>query len=449
MSISAFRTSYPPRLHSLDVAHDSDLLAPSRRRFLLGIPALAGSLALAPRGVSAQSLPGDGWSATWGCAPAGPALPGTYYDYNFSGQTIRMIVRASIGGNRVRVRLSNEMGSAPLAIGAAQVGIRSNAQAVVTGTNHPLTFGGRSTVSIQAGAYVVSDPVFLQVFPFADLAISLYFPAGAAARASTLHRDSWQTTYSTSGNAAASTTFTSTRSFNSWPFLTEVDVDAGAPCIVAIGDSLTDGQGSTLNANRRWPDYLARRLPAELGTAGRVGVVNRGIAGNRLLLDDPNALLAGRDVLERFDRDVLATPGVRAVIVAIGINDIVYASGTALSRMRDGLVAGYRQLIARARARGVQILGATLPPMEGFVYYTPARETVRQQVNSWMRTANEFDALVDWDRVLRDPANQNRLNPLYNRTPSGAVGDFLHPNDAGYQALAAAVPLTRLASART
>lgn len=444
MSISAFRTSYPPHLHSHDVAHDSDLLAPGRRRFLLGVPALAGSLALAPYDVSAQSLPG--WCATWGSAPAGPAPAGSYYDYNFSGQTIRLIVRASIGGNRVRVRLSNQMGSAPQAIGAAQVGIRSSGQAVVAGSNHPLTVGGRSTFTIQPGAYALSDPVFLQVATFSDLAISLYFPTSAPARASTLHRDSWQTTYSTSGNAAASTTFTSTRNYVSWPFLTEVDVDTSAPCIVAIGDSLTDGQGSTMNQNRRWPDYLARRLPAELGTAGRIGVVNRGIAGNRLLLDDPNALLAGRDVLERFDRDVLATPGVRAVIVAIGINDIVYASGTALSRMRDGLIAGYRQLITRARARGVRILGATLPPMEGFVYYTAARETVRLQVNSWMRSANEFDALVDWDRVLRDPANQNRLNPLYNRTPAGTQGDWLHPNDAGYQALAAAVPLARLAS---
>lgn len=440
MSIPAFRTSYP----SLSVPHPDDAArrgaasVQSRRRFLLGLPALAGALALAPDAEAAQAWRADGWCATWGCAPAGP--PPAASTMSFGGQTLRMIVRTSIGGNRVRVRLSNEMGSAPLLIGAAQVGLRSGGQAVVAGSNHPLSFGGRTAVTIQPGSPALSDPVFFQVAPFSDLAISLYLPGSAMA--TTIHRDAWQTNYvSTSGNFAANTTFTLSRSIASWPFLSEVDVDGGAPCVVAIGDSITDGQGSTGNQNRRWPDYLARRLQAELGaTAGRVGVVNRGIAGNRLLLDDPNALLAGRDVLERFDRDVLATPGIRAVIVAIGINDIVYASGAALSEMRDDLIAGYRQLIARAHARGIAVLGATLPPMEGFVYYTAARESVRQQVNGWLRSADEFDALIDWDRVLRDPAAPTRINPSYNSK------DWLHPNDAGYQALAAAVPLNELSS---
>lgn len=434
MSIPAFRASHPILSDSDDPAHTGAAPDHKRRRLVLGVPALAGSLALAPYGASAQSLPG--WCASWGCAPAGPAPAGSYYDYNFSGQTIRMFIRASIGGNRVRVRLSNEMGSAPLSIGAAWIGIRGSAPAVLAGSNHPLTFGGRSTVTIQPGAYALSDPLFFQVAPFADLAVSLYFPSSAAARASTLHRDSWSSTYVASGNAAASTTFSYIRSFASWPFLTEVDVDVGAPCIVAIGDSLTDGQGSTVNQNRRWPDYLARRLQAELG------VVNRGIAGNRLLVDDPNALLAGRDVLERFERDVLATPGVRAAIVAIGINDIILASSSALSQMRDNLVNGYRQLIMRARARGITILGATLPPIQGSGRNSTARETVRQQVNSWLRSPNAFDALVDWDSVLRDPAAPAYLRSAYNS------GDGLHPNDAGYQALAAAVPLGEVASLR-
>lgn len=432
MSIPAFRASFPFLPQSQSQSHDTACnVTPAvlgRRRFLLGVPALAGSLALAPEFASAQTRPT--WCATWGCAPAGP--PPAASTMTFSAQTLRMIVRTSIGGNRVRVRLTNEMGSAPLVIGSAQVGLRSSYQAVVAGSNHPLTFGGRSSVTIQPGYAAVSDPVYFQVAPFSDLAISLFFPGTVSA--TTIHRDSWQTNYvSTSGNFAANTTFTLSRSLASWPFLSEVDVDAAAPVVVAIGDSITDGQGSTINQNRRWPDYLARRLQT-----ARIGVVNRGIAGNRLLRDDPSALLAGRDVLERFEWDVLGTPGVRTVIVAIGINDIVYASGTALTRMRDELVAGYRQLIARARARGITIIGATLPPMAGFVYYTAARESVRQATNSWLRSANEFDALIDWDRVLRDPASPTRLNPAYNSR------DWLHPNDAGNQALAAAVPLGEL-----
>ena len=440
MSIPAVRASLPFPFDLHDSAHrpthEGALPDRSRRRLVLGVPALAGGLALAPGLAAAQSQ--GGWCTSWGCAPAGPAPAGSYYDYQFSGQTVRMAVRASIGGNRVRVRLSNEMGDTPLSVGTAQIGLRSSGQAVVAGSNHPLTFGGRSTLTIPARSYVLSDPLFFQVAPFADLAISLYFPAGSPARATTLHRDSWSSTYTVNGNAAASTTFSYNRSFASWPFLTEVQVDGGASCIVAIGDSITDGQGSTVNLNRRWPDYLARRLPAELGAAGRIGVVNRGIAGNRLLLDDPNTLLAGHDVLERFERDVLATPGVRAVIVAIGINDIVYASSSAMSRMRDNLIAGYRQLIGRSRARGIRILGATLPPWQGFAYYSAGGETVRQQVNSWMRSAREFDALIDWDLVLRDATG--RLRSDYNSR------DWLHPNDAGYQALANAVPLGTLAA---
>lgn len=434
MSIPAFCTLQHSVSHSHDAAPDGVSPARSRRRFMIGVPACAGALALAPHAAFAQS--GDVWSATWGCAPAGPPpSAGTMW---FTRQTLRMIVRASTGGNRVRVRLTNEMGSTPLAIGSAQVALRSSHQAVVAGSSHPLSFGGRTSVTIQPGMAAVSDPVFFQVAPFADLAISLYFPGTVSA--TTIHRDSWQTNYlSTEGNFAANNTFTITRSFPSWPFLSEVDVDGGASCVVAIGDSLTDGLGSTINQNRRWPDYLARRLRAELPTE-RIGVVNRGIAGNRLLLDHPSAMLAGHDVLERFERDVLATPGIRAVIVASGINDIVYASGTALSRMAGGLVDGYRQLIARAHARGLPILGATLPPMAGFVYYTAAREAVRQQVNGWLRSAREFDALVDWDMVLRDPAAPTRLRSAYNSR------DWLHPNDAGYQALAAAVPLRTLTS---
>jgi lysophospholipase L1-like esterase len=325
-----------------------------------------------------------------------------------------------------------------LTIGAAQIGRRNSGVAVVAGSNHPLTFGGRSAVTIPAGSPVLSDPVTMQVAPSTDLAVSLYFPGSASG--TTIHRDAWQANYvSSAGNFAASTLFTVERTMASWPFLTEVDVDGGAPTIVALGDSMTDGQGSSTNLNRRWPDYLARRVQAELGSLGRIGVVNRGIAGNRLLADDPAFLLPGREVLERFDRDVLATAGVRAVIMLIGINDIVYSSGSTLVRVED-LVGGYRQLIARAHARGVAILGATMPPMNGFVYYNAAREAVRVGTNNWLRSSNEFDAVIDWDMALRNPDALDRLRAEYNSR------DWLHPNDAGYQAMAGAVPLDVLAS---
>lgn len=437
MTNPAFRASSPtPPDARLQTRIDGAPLDPIRRRVLLGVPALAGALALAPSSVSAQSWRSEGWCATWGCAPAGP--PPSSSTMSFSGQTVRLIVRASIGGNRVRVRLSNEMGSTPLTIGSAQIGRRNSGVAVVAGSNHPLTFGGRTSFTIPAGSPVLSDPVFMQVTPFADLAISLYFPS--TANGTTIHRDAWQASYvSATGNFAASIAFTVGRTIASWPFLTEVDVDGGAPSIVALGDSVTDGQGSSTNLNRRWPDYLARRVQAELGSLGRIGVVNRGIAGNRLLADDPNFLLPGRELLERFDRDVLATAGVRAVIMLIGINDIVYSSGSTLVRVED-LVGGYRQLIARAHARGVAMFGATMPPMNGFVYYNAAREAVRIGTNNWLRSSNEFDAVIDWDLALHDPDAPDRLHPAFNSR------DWLHPNDAGYQAMAGAVPLDELAN---
>lgn len=228
------------------------------------------------------------------------------------------------------------------------------------------------------------------------------------------------------------------RSFASWPFLTEVDVDAGAPVLVVAGDSVTDGVGSTSGANRRWPDYLARRLQAELSN-GRIGVVNRGISANRMLADTDTAMVAGNDLLERFDRDVLATAGVSGLALLIGINDIVYSPASA-PLPAEALIAGYRQLIERARLHGLPVLGATLPPFSGFVYYTPAREAVRQALNAWMRSAAPFDLLADIDLALRDPGTPIRLRAGYDS------GDHLHPNDAGYQALAAAVPLAPLAA---
>jgi lysophospholipase L1-like esterase len=407
---------------------------PNRRAFLKAGPVLATSLAGAlvlPAAPARAQTSGVRWCATWGAAPAGPPPAGSIQSY--SSQTLRLVVRTSIGGNRLRIRISNEMGSAPLRIGRASIALRSSGAAINQGSLRELRFGGAASVTVPARAPAVSDAVDLVVPAQADLAVSLYL--SGSTQGTTLHNAALQSSYvSPGGDYTSTVSMPVTRTLTSWPFLTEVDVNVAAPCLVALGDSITDGQGSTTNANRRWPDYLARRLQASLGTAGRIGVVNRGISGNSLLTDYPNALLAGYAALERFDRDVLATSGVRFLVAFIGINDICYSSGSNPIPAGD-LIAGYRQLISRAQARDITIIGATLPPFEGFVYYTAARERVRRAVNDWMLASGEFDALLDVEAALRDPARPTRILAAYDS------GDHLHPSDAGYQAIANAVPL--------
>lgn len=416
----------------MDASHLPDH---QRRRLLLGGPVLAGALSIPAAVVHAQTTQAP-WCATWACAPAGP--PPSSSTLSLGNQTLRLIVRTSIGGSGARIRISNEMGASDLRIGAARIGLRAGGAGVIAGTNLPLSFGGRGWITIPAGAPVLSDPVALAVPAFSDLALSLYLPG--TVQATTIHSAASQTSYlSTAGDHTATTSLPVQRSIASWPFLTEVDVAPGGAAVVTIGDSITDGQGSTMNANRRWPDWLARRLQSELGGNERIAVANRGISANRLLADLSSALLAGRDALERFDRDVLATAGVRGLIVFIGINDIVYSPSSNPIRA-DDMIAGYRQLIERSRARGIKVMGATLLPFGGNVYYSAGREAVRRAVNTWMRGAAAFDALLDADLALRDPQFPERLRAAYDS------GDHLHPNDAGHQAIAAAVPLPQLAA---
>jgi lysophospholipase L1-like esterase len=406
----------------------------ARRHFLQAGPALAAALVTASAPVRAAAAP-EAWCATWGTAPAGPPAAAAS-TMSYANQTLRLIVHASIGGSRVRVRLTNEMGSTPLRIGAAHVGLRSSGATLVAGCGRDLSFGGRPGATIPAGAPLISDPVDLALPAFADLAISLYLPDSV--QGATLHDMAQQTSYvSSTGNYAATPALPVQKSISCWPFLAEVDVlpDAGARAVVALGDSITDGARSSGNANRRWPDWLARRLQQERPAGSPpVAVVNRGVCGNCMLTDYANALIAGHDCLERFDRDVLATVGAAWLFVLIGINDIVYSPSASTIPAED-LAAGYLQLIARARLHGLRAIGATLTPFEGQAYYTPAREAVRQQVNNWIRTSGAWDGVADFDQALRDPAQPTRLHPAYDG------GDHLHPNDAGYQAMAQAVPL--------
>jgi lysophospholipase L1-like esterase len=432
---------------------------------------LAASL-LAATGLALPSLPAIAqqadsstahWVGTWGTAPAGPPLGGE--TQTFSDQTLRLIVHTSIGGKQLRIRISNELGKTPLRIGEAHVALRQSGSSIVAGSDRPLTFGGGRAITIPPGAPVLSDPVELDVPALSDLAISLHLPESGV-HATTIHGSAFQTNYvSLSGNFTGAASFPTARTITSWPFLTEVDVNAaGAEAIVALGDSITDGSNTDADTNHRWPGLLAQRLQASRAPSGaaqaarqaaslaawnaRLGVVNRGIGGNRLLRDPGEQPLFGRAALDRFDRDVLATAGVRHMVVLIGINDIGHpGTGTIPASEEptpEELIAGYRQLIARAHAKGIAIYGATLTPFEGTLfpgYYSPGRERIRQAVNNWIRAGGEFDGVIDFDRAVRDPSHPARMRPAYDS------GDHLHPNGLGMQALANAIPLQLFRSA--
>ena len=377
-----------------------------------------------------------------GPPPAGPGGPppaapaggrgGFAPPVTLSNQTIRQIVHTSVGGSRVRVVLSNAFGTAPIDIGAAHVALREKDQTVAANTVKPLTVGGSPTFSILAGAVAVSDPIDLAVPPLSDLAIDLYVPkeVGLGASPVTTHNGASQTNYvSETGNHSGVTAPGVATRAGAWFLIARVEVVAptNAGVIVAFGDSITDGARSTSDMNTRWPDQLARRLAARKNPP--VAVVNAGISGNRVLGDG-----AGVSALARFDRDVLMQTGVTHVIVLEGINDIGIARNNP-SPSADDLIAGHKQLIERAHARGLKIYGATLTPYEGAGYFTPEGEAKRQALNQWIRTSAAYDGVIDFDMATRDPAAPTKFLPAYDS------GDHLHPGDAGYKAMGDAVDL--------
>jgi lysophospholipase L1-like esterase len=391
---------------------------------LIGV-VLAASLALPPPAY-AQSWSMEHWIGTWGAG----TLPPTAETQVFNDQTLRLVVHTSTGGNRVRIRLSNEMEATPLQIGEAHIAVRAGGADIGPGTDRQLTFGGSAAITLAPGAAALSDPVELNVAPLSDLAISLYLPGPARAR--TVRGSADQASYlSLRGNFTAAATLPTQRTISSWPFLTEVDVDSSGATLVVLGDSITDGARATPDTRNRWPDWLARRLQDARdpvpGTNGRLGVVNRGIGGKR---QPAQALLSVRSALEHFDRDVRATAGVRFVILMLASDDIGNSPISA-----GQLIEAYRKLIARAHASGIAIFGATLTPFEGAGNYSLQKEAVRQELNSWIRNNGEFDAVIDFDGATRDPVQSSRLLPAYDS------GDHLHPNDLGYQAMGNAVPL--------
>ncbi|MEC5159855.1 SGNH/GDSL hydrolase family protein [Janthinobacterium sp. CG_S6] len=406
-------------------------------------PALAALLAMAMlAGRAAHAADTGAWIGTWSASPqptwgADFAFP-TNIPATLQDQTIRQVARISLGGKRVRVALSNEYGSAPLRVGSAHIALAGAGSAIVPGTDRPLTFGGNTFAVVPPGAPLLSDPVDLALAPLASVAVSVFLPHATAA--TTFHWDGRQTAYLAPGEHVASARIEAERTTTARIFLSgiqvEVEAAADAGAVVVLGDSISDGNGAGVDANARWPDFLAARLAPR-----KVAVLNAGISGARLLGDR-----MGANALARFERDVLSQPRLKSVVVLLGINDISWP-GTAFDPhgvrpSAEALIAGYRQLIARAHLRGVRVVGATLTPFEGALagtpldnYYHADKDQLRQAINAWIRGGGEFDAVLDFDALLRDPARPRRLRSEFDS------GDHLHPGERGNRAMADAVDL--------
>jgi len=401
---------------------------------------VAGLALLLPGLLMAAAAPP--WVGSWSASPqaALAGKPAAYAD-----QSLRLILRPSLGGERLRVRLSNRYGDQPLVLGAARIALRGAGAAIQPGSERLLSFAGHSGVTLAPHAEVWSDAVELALPALADVALSLYLPQPTLA--GTAHFLAMQTSYVAAGDQTAAVAWPEAKTIAAWPFVVGLDVQReGTPAqaLVVFGDSSVDGDGSTEDGNGRFTDALARRLQGR-GWA----VLNQGLIGNRLLRDaprqpsNPAGAALGEAATARFERDVLQQSGVRAVLLRIGTNDIAFPGSLARSEAPvrvAALIQGYQALATRARQQGLRVIASTIPPFEHADiapgYYSPAKDGQRRAFNRWLRAhAPEFDAMVDVDAVLRDPRRPARLLPAYDS------GDHVHPNDAGYAAMAAAVPL--------
>ena len=387
------------------------------------------------------------WLASWTASPQAvwgsdfllPAnVPAVLH-----GHTVRQVARLSVGGPRVRIVLSNAYGKVPLRIGAATVALAANGSAIEAASLRTLTFAGQPAASMASGAPLISDPVDLAVPDLARLTVSVHLPQPSPT--ATFHWDgretAWIAPHDRTRAARIDEAQTGVQTTTARLLLSAIEVEAapGAQAVAILGDSITDGASASLGMDARWPDFLAERLAPQ-----GVAVINAGISGARLLSDG-----MGENALARFERDVLAQPGVRTVVVLLGINDISWP-GTAFAPREQRptlaeLKAGYAQLLAQARRRSVRVVGATVTPFEGALpgtplsdYYQPEKELLRQQLNAWIRGSGQFDAVLDFDALARDPAHPLRLLPAYDS------GDHLHPGDAGNRALAEGIDLPLL-----
>ncbi|WP_030743573.1 SGNH/GDSL hydrolase family protein [Streptomyces sp. NRRL F-5135] len=402
---------------------------PRRSRRTLAVLALALSTALALPTASTAAGPAAPTTTvvTWGASA-------DRLDASVPDRTHRVVLRTSAGGSALRIRLSNAFGTEPVTFGRAYVGLRDTGAALVPGTNRPLTFRGAASVTVPPGGSVYSDPLRGTVRPQADLAVSVY--VRDASGTATGHRMGLQTSYiAPAGEHAAEesgTAYTQQTSFRYYLDAVVVDAPRGTGAVVAFGDSITDGAVTTADTNRRWPDFLARRLLADRRTPLK-GVANEGISGNKVLSDG-----AGESALKRLDRDVLSQRGLRTVLLLEGVNDLKATPAPTAAQ----LIAGYQEIIRRTHAAGACVVGATVLPYEGWREWNEGGEAIRQEVNAFIRNSGAFDAVVDFDAAVQDPAAPRRMLPAYDS------GDHLHPNDAGMEVMAGAVDLRALRCAR-
>lgn len=420
---------------------------------IIGLAAATGVVSIATAGThAARAASADAsghWVGTWGASaqPATPsslAGPGDQSAAGFDNQTVRNIVFTSAGGSQVQVRVSNVFSDQPLVVGRVDVAVERSGARLEPNTDHVLTFSGRRSITIPPGAEVVSDPAPMAVPALTNLAVSIYLPDSTGA--ATYHSDAQQTNFiSGTGNFAGQASGAAfTTSTPSWYYVDDVNVfeaGNGPGAVVTFGDSITDGYQSQVNANARWPNDLARRLAAA-NSSHPLSVVDEGISGNRVL---NNSACFGTDALSRLDRDVLTQSGAKDVILLEGINDIGFSqtpnTGCSVPNTNVSaadIIAGYEQIISRVHAAGLKIFGATLTPFKGAAYWSPAGERKRETVNNWIRTSGEFDGVIDFAAATADPNNPTMINPAFDS------GDHLHPNDAGYQAMANAIDLSML-----
>jgi lysophospholipase L1-like esterase len=406
---------------------------------------------LSPCGVcSAQNAEKDGhWVSVWGASEYAPFkfIPGPP-ESAIADKTIRMVVRTSIGGSRLRIRLSNAFGSSALTVGAAHVALTDNESKILPGTDRALTFGGSPKVNVPVGAPAISDPIDLPIKPLAELSVSIYLPTSTSVEDS--HRGAQHDSYiSGPGDLTSSLELPNSEAKNSWYFLSSIEMwePETTTTTVAFGDSITEGSNNPKSPYSDYPDQLAMRVARGEKSSG-IAVVNEGIGGNRILHDG-----AGRSALARFDKDVLSHPGVSNLIVLLGVNDIGFprvrmselkipnVTGNLFASERvsaSEIIWGLQQIIARGHEHGIRVYGATIMPFEGTNAYDLEGNAIREEVNKWIRGANAFDRVFDFDELVRDPDHPAKLRAAFDS------GDHIHPNPAGYKAMADAIPLSLL-----